>query len=143
MFIARATLTLTVACASFPEPVITGAFSMTSSKIFGVATMPRVQRNGRCLAILLAFLMVAALYSFAQEATIVGTVTDSRGAAVPKVAITATKVKTGEGSNPTANYTGQYLSPGLPICLYDVCFKAPGFGLSEKNGIVLNRDDRT
>ena len=79
---------------------------MTSSKIFGVATMPRVQRNGRYLAILFAFLMAAALYSFAQEATIVGTVTDPSGATIPNVTITATRVETGEVRTSVTNDTG-------------------------------------
>ncbi len=116
---------------------------MMSSKIFGVATMPRVQRNGRYLAILFAFLMAAALYSFAQEATIVGTVTDSSGAAVPNVAITATRVETGEVRNTATNDTGQYVLPGLPIGHYTVKVQATGFGPSEKSGIVLNVDDRS
>src|ERR1700722_2923233 len=116
---------------------------MTSSKIFGVATMPRVQRNGRYLAILFAFLMAAALYSFAQEATIVGTVTDPSGATIPNVTITATRVETGEVRTSVTNDTGQYVLPGLPIGHYTVKVQAAGFGPSEKSGIVLNVDDRS
>src|SRR5277367_2041427 len=116
---------------------------MTSSKIFGVATMPRVQRNGRYFAILFVFLMAAALHSFAQEATIVGTVTDPSGATIPNVTITATRVETGEVRTTVTNDTGQYVLPGLHIGHYSVGVKAAGFGPSEKSGIVLNVDDRS
>src|SRR5271170_3801963 len=116
---------------------------MMSSKILGIATRAHVQRRTRDCAALFAFLMMAVLYGFGQEATIVGTITDSSGAAVPKVTITATRVETGESRSGTTNDSGQYVMPGLPIGHYNLNAKAAGFGQSERNGIVLNLDDRT
>jgi hypothetical protein len=113
------------------------------SKIFGVATRPRVQRKGRHFAILLTLLLAAAALSFAQEATIVGTVTDPSGAAVPNVEVTATSVDTGVTRTVTTNDTGQYVLPSLHIGHYTLNTKAAGFGPSERAGIVLNVDDRT
>src|SRR5579863_6967230 len=116
---------------------------MMSSQILGIATRALVQRRTRYYAALFAFLMMAALNGFGQEATIVGTITDSSGAAIPKVTVTATKVETGETRSGTTNDNGQYVMPGLPIGHYNVSAKTAGFGLSERNGIVLNVDDRT
>jgi hypothetical protein len=116
---------------------------MMSSKLLGIATRALVQRRTRYYAALFAFLMTAVLYGFGQEATIVGTITDSSGAAVPKVTITVTRIETGESRSGTTNDNGQYVMPGLPIGHYNVNAKAAGFGQSERNGLVLNLDDRT
>jgi hypothetical protein len=116
---------------------------MMSSKILGIATRALVQRRTRYYAALFAFLMMAALNGFGQEATVVGTITDSSGAAIPKVTVTATKVETGETRSGTTNDNGQYVMPGLPIGHYNVSAKTAGFGQSQRNGIVLNVDDRT
>jgi hypothetical protein len=112
-------------------------------KIFGVATRPRVQRKGRYFAALFSFLLFAALYSFAQEATIVGTVTDPSGAALPNVAITVTHVETGEARTSVTNGDGQYVVSALPIGHYNVGAKAAGFSSAERNNIVLNVNDRS
>ena len=55
-----------------------------------------VRRNGARLAVLLAaFFVMFAAQALAQEATIVGTVTDPSGAAVANVSITVTNTDTG------------------------------------------------
>jgi hypothetical protein len=115
---------------------------MTSLKIVGVVTRALVQNKGRLTALFL-LLLAASLYSFGQEATILGTVTDSSGAAVPNAAITITRVETGETRSSATNETGQFVAPGLPIGHYNVSVKAAGFGSSDRNNIVLNVDDRS
>ena len=66
--------------------------SPTYAGSFGLA----VRRNGSRLAVLLAALFVIfAGQALAQEATIVGTVTDPTGAAVANAAITITNTDTG------------------------------------------------
>jgi len=111
--------------------------------IFGVATRPRAQRKGRYFAAIFVFLLLGALYSFAQEATIVGTVADPSGAALPNVAITVTHVETAETRTSVTNSDGQYVVSALPIGHYNVSAKAPGFSSADRSNIVLNVNDRT
>src|ERR1700721_960400 len=115
---------------------------MMSFEILRVAARARVQRRGRHCAALLAFLLAAAFYSFGQEATIIGTVTDPSGAALPNVAVSLTSVETGTVRSSTTNDTGQYVAPGLPIGHYSVSAKAAGFSVAERNDVVLNVGDR-
>src|SRR6202453_2640047 len=115
---------------------------MMSLKILRVAARARVQRRGRHCAALLAFLIAAALYSFGQEATIVGTVTDPSGAALPNVAVSLTSVETGGVRSSTTNDNGQYVAPGLSIGHYNVSATVAGFSVAETNNVVLNVGDR-
>src|ERR1700683_2271209 len=115
---------------------------MMSLKVLGIATRTQGQRQGRLFAALFVFLLAAALYSFGQEATIIGTVTDSSGAALPNVAVAITSVETGTVRSSTTNDTGQYVAPGLPIGRYNVSAKAAGFSAAETNDVVLNVGDR-
>jgi len=78
----------------------------------------------------------------AQEGTIVGTVTDPSGAAVPNVTVTITQVATGRVNTFTTNDTGQFAAPSLPIGNYDLKVSASGFKMEERKGIVLNVSDR-
>ena len=116
---------------------------MMSLKSFGVNARARVQRVARYCAALSMFLLAAALLTFGQDATIVGTVTDSSGAALVHVAITVTNVETNASRNSVTNDTGQYVVPSLPIGHYNMSVKASGFGPAERMGIVLAVGDRT
>lgn len=91
-----------------------------------------------CLLIL-AFATVAS----AQEATIVGTVTDPSGAAVPGVQITVTNTDTNVVHHITTNGDGQYIAADIPIGHYSVKAEASGFKLSEKTDLTLQVGDRT
>ena len=105
--------------------------------------------NGRNLCslavlfLLLCVMAVLATPAFAQEATIVGAVTDPTGASVPNAAITITNVETGQTRNLTSSSEGQYVAPDLHIGRYTVRAVAPGFKATEQNNIVLNVGDRT
>jgi hypothetical protein len=106
---------------------------------FGLA----VRRNGSRLAILLAaFFVVFAAQALAQEATIVGTVTDPSGAAVPNAAITVTNIETGQTRSLTTSGDGQYVAPDLHIGRYTVRAQGAGFKAVEQKDIVLNVNDR-
>jgi len=94
------------------------------------------------LAILGAVLLVASSHAFAQEATIVGTVTDPSGSVVPNVNITITSTDTGKVTTFTTNDAGQYVAPGLTIGHYIVKAEASGFTSAVKDGVVLNVGDR-
>ena len=67
----------------------------------------------------------------AQEATIVGTVTDPSGAVIPNVAVTVTNANTGAVRALATNDAGQYVVPGLLIGKYDLKAQAPGFKIEE------------
>ncbi|MGD0617527.1 MAG: carboxypeptidase regulatory-like domain-containing protein [Bryobacteraceae bacterium] len=85
-----------------------------------------------------AFAMVAV----AQEAAIVGTVTDPSGAAVPGVQISITNADTGQVRQITSNDAGQYVVPSLGVGKYTVKAASSGFKAFEQNDVVLNVGDR-
>jgi hypothetical protein len=78
----------------------------------------------------------------AQEATIVGTVTDPTGAAVPNAAITVTNTDTGVVSQLTTGVAGDYVAADIHIGHYTVRAEAKGFKVGEKKDIVLAVGDR-
>jgi len=78
----------------------------------------------------------------AQEATIVGTVTDPSGAAVPNAAISVTNVETGQVRNLTTGSDGGFVAPDLHIGHYTVRAQGSGFKVVEQKDIVLNVNDR-
>jgi hypothetical protein len=92
--------------------------------------------------ILAAFILAFAAGAFGQEATIVGTVTDPTGAAVPNANITVTNLDTGVVSTVQTNNVGQYVTPSVRIGGYTVRAEAAGFKVAERKGINLNVGDR-
>src|SRR5579862_3294913 len=117
------------------------SLSPTYAEILGPTTR---RRNFARLAIMtLVFLTMCALSALAQEATIVGTVTDPSGAAVPNVTITITNIDTGVARSIPSNGDGQYVVPSLTIGHYNVVATASGFKVAEQKNITLNVGDRT
>jgi len=92
---------------------------------------------------LVLFLVFLVTLSLAQEATIVGTITDPSGAAVPNVKISLTNTDTGIVTTVTSSTDGQYVAPGLHIGHYMVRAAATGFKVAEEKGITLQVGDRT
>jgi hypothetical protein len=80
--------------------------------------------------------------ALAQEATIVGAVTDQTGAAVPNASITITNTDTGQVHQTTTNSVGQYLAPSVQIGHYTIRAEVAGFKKAEQTGIVLENGDR-
>ncbi len=78
----------------------------------------------------------------AQEATMVGTVTDQTGGLVPSVTITITNEQTGAIRTLVTNNVGQYVASGLPIGTYDLKAESSAFTVEEFRGVVLNVNDR-
>src|ERR1051325_7980661 len=99
----------------------------------------RFQRFAVFSMLILAFSVCA----FAQDATVVGTVTDPSGSVVPNAAITITNTETGIVRSVTSNEAGQYLVPNLHIGRYNMKVEAKGFKSEERTGLVLNVEDRT
>src|SRR5579863_5801917 len=95
------------------------------------------------LVVLLLAVVALSFTAKAQNATIVGTITDPSGAAVPNVKVSATSVETGLVSTAVTGDSGSYVMPELKIGHYDVKAEASGFKVAEQKGLVLQVGDRT
>jgi len=114
------------------------------SPTFAGSFAAAVKRSVCRLAVLLAaFFVMFAAQALAQEATIVGTVTDPSGAAVPNVSITVTNTDTGIARTLTTSSEGQYVAPDLHIGHYSVRAQGTGFKVVEHTGLALTVGDRT
>jgi Carboxypeptidase regulatory-like domain len=87
-------------------------------------------------------LMGTSLTVFAQEATILGTVTDPTGATVPGATIRITNNDTGLMEQFPSNAAGEYVAPSLHIGRYVVRAEAAGFKSVEHKDVVLQVGDR-
>ncbi len=99
-------------------------------------------RRWRFAALSAFFILTFALLAFAQEATIVGTVSDPSGSVLPNATITITSIKTGQARTLKTNEAGQYVAPDLAIGQYNVQAQVPGFKSKVVNNVVLNVGDR-
>src|SRR6185369_1993931 len=86
------------------------------------------------LALTIAFSGTSAAQS---GATIIGTVTDSSGAAIPGATVLVSHVETGTSQTRVTDAQGRYSVPNLAIGTYDVQSELPGFQTVLKKGIVL------
>jgi hypothetical protein len=93
-------------------------------------------------AVLCCALVALSFTVRAQDATIVGTVTDPSGSSVANVKITLTNIETGLTHTVTTGDSGQYVVPDLLIGHYDAKAEAAGFKTAEQKGIVLQVADR-
>src|ERR1700736_5082987 len=117
--------------------------SLKRSLLPGKNIVFSIQRFGlRFLFVLLVGLIGFTFSTFAQQATIVGTVTDPSGAVVPAVNVTVTNSETGVVKHTQTNDAGQYVVPDLNIGHYSVKAEASGFKASEQKDIVLQVGDR-
>src|SRR5581483_2317805 len=94
------------------------------------------------LAFTAILFIFAVLQAFAQEATVVGTVTDQTGAALPNVTITLTNAETGATRTVKSNDAGEYVLPDLRVGHYTARAEGQGFTISEKTGLVVALGDR-
>lgn len=96
----------------------------------------------RAFGALMAGLVALSLPLFGQgTASIVGTVTDPSGAAVPSAKVTVTNTETGITRSTTTNTTGSYAARELTVGQYLVRVESPGFKSHERTGITLNVND--
>jgi hypothetical protein len=91
----------------------------------------------RFLIVLLVGMIAFSSSTFAQQTTIVGTVTDPSGASVPNVAVTVTNVDTGAARTFPTNDSGQFAAVDLQVGHYVVKAEAKGFKVAEQKDIVL------
>ena len=73
-----------------------------------------------------------------DRGTLTGIVTDSSGAAVPKVALTITHLDTGGVYNSTTTEAGAYTVPNLPIGAYKIDLEIAGFKKLSRSNIQLS-----
>jgi hypothetical protein len=95
------------------------------------------------VALSLFFLFALATPAFAQEATIVGSVTDPSGAAVADAKVTLTNLETGVSKVFPTNESGQFVAVDIHIGRYDIKVEKSGFKTEERKGLVLQVGDRT
>src|SRR5579863_6041159 len=105
------------------------------SSMFAGSFGSAMKRGGFFLAALFVILGAQAL---AQEATVVGTVTDPSGAAVANASVTITNTDTGVARNLPTGGDGGYVAPDLAIGHYTVHVAAAGFKAAEQKNLVLN-----
>src|SRR3989440_6833352 len=98
--------------------------------------------NLRYLLILFVLFAGLPFHASAQDATIVGTVTDQSGSVMANVKITITNAETNLARTITTNDSGQYAAVDLRIGHYSVKAEASGFKVAEEKGLVLNVGDR-
>lgn len=87
------------------------------------------------LAICLAFF---ALAQDQRTATLLGTITDSAGAAVPNATVDVTNVDTNVVTHTKTNSAGAYYAPFLIIGNYKLDVESAGFKKFEQTGLILN-----
>jgi hypothetical protein len=113
------------------------------SPMFAGSFGQAVRRSGSRLAVLLAaFFVLFAAQALAQEATIVGTVTDPSGAAVSNAKVTLTNLDTNISKNLTTNDSGQYVAVDIHIGHYNVKVEMSGFKSAERKDLTLQVGDR-
>jgi len=103
--------------------------------------MQRALRLGEfCLFLLAALIILTGQAAWTQvnRATITGTVTDSTGAVVPDVAITAMNTGTNVPTKTVSNHDGIYVLPNLVPGPYSVEFKKNGFETVLRSSVTLN-----
>jgi len=82
--------------------------------------------SGKTLVPLLLLLGMPYL-ALAQEAGIVGTITDQSGAVVSEATVTAKNLATGGSHQTSTNNVGQYTIPNLKVGVYEVSIDKEGF----------------
>jgi hypothetical protein len=114
-------------------------FSSCGRSVFSALKHVRLHH----LAVLCLAFVALSFTVKAQDATIVGTITDPSGASVPNVKVTLTNTETGLSRTATTSDSGQYVFPELKIGHYEAKAEAAGFKTAEQKGIVLQVGDRS
>ena len=81
---------------------------------------------------------VTRLNAQAATATILGTVTDASGAAIPEAAVQVKNTGTGATQTTTSDAQGRFRVSELPVGTYDIQATKTGFSTVARNGITLN-----
>jgi hypothetical protein len=96
-----------------------------------------------CSCILLALLFSpTVMFGQADTATIVGTVVDQSGAALPNAAVTLTNLGTNQKTVVKTDSAGSFVATPLKIGDYSIAVEAQGFKSATQTGVTLNVQDR-
>jgi hypothetical protein len=93
--------------------------------------------NRKAFLLSIVFLLSMNLTCFAQETSIVGTVTDTSGAVVPGAKVTVQNPAKGFMRHLTTNSAGAYVAASVPIGTYVIMVEASGFQRLVRTGILL------
>ncbi|MGH9483058.1 MAG: carboxypeptidase-like regulatory domain-containing protein, partial [Terriglobales bacterium] len=85
----------------------------------------------------LALLLAAPALPAQDTAQIQGTITDSSGAALAGVSVTATNTLTGTSRNVTTGTDGRFVLPALALGTYSLRYAKAGFSTTDVTGLVL------
>ncbi|MGH9357201.1 MAG: carboxypeptidase regulatory-like domain-containing protein, partial [Terriglobia bacterium] len=89
------------------------------------------------LLVISVMFLGSAVAGCAQQASILGIVTDSSGAVIPNAKITVSNPERGVIRHLTSNTAGSYVAADLPIGTYTVTAQVPGFRRLVTAGVVL------
>ena len=89
-------------------------------------------------SVILCLFAAAATLTAQARGTIRGTVSDSSGAVIPTVSVTALNVDTGTKQRAVADEAGNYTFPYLQVGNYTVSVERSGFRKSETTGVRVN-----
>jgi hypothetical protein len=91
-----------------------------------------------CIALLAMALSAASGWAQTFRGTILGTVTDSTGAAVVGAKVTARNVDTGIERPTATNESGEFNIPELPVGTYKVTVEKQGFQAAVTSGVMVS-----
>src|SRR5262249_40605445 len=92
--------------------------------------------------VLLCSVFAGALCGQEYRATVLGTVTDPAGAAVPGAAVVITSIESGVSSGTSTNHDGAFQAPYLMPGMYSIEVSRAGFKRHRRGPIALHVDDR-
>jgi len=135
----RALFSLAIGCLESPamnDP------ALASRKARGAVTPRHI-----CMFLLLGTILLAPSAAFAGQAvnaTLLGTVTDSSGAAVANAKVLLVETNTGINHDTRTNDSGNYVLPDLPPGVYKVTVEQSGFKRASRAGIdvIVNTTQR-
>src|SRR5580698_10959779 len=90
------------------------------------------------LAAVLFFALSSFLHAQYDNGSLVGTIRDSSGAAVPGAVVTVTNNATAVAARATTNGEGDYELPSLHVGVYTISAKASGFTDAVANNIAIS-----
>ena len=93
-----------------------------------------------CVVLLLS-LSISRLFAQAESGTVVGTVTDQVGAAIPSASVVVTHDATKFSRTVIANTSGQYVANLFPSGTLTITVEQPGFERLVRTGIQLTAAD--
>src|SRR6267154_933103 len=121
--------------------------AINAQRSTGPAVTALIKRWNCSIAVLLGTMLLgssAPILGQAVNATLLGTVTDSSGAAVVSVKVTITETNTGISRTSQTNDSGNYVFPDLPPGTYTVTAEQPGFKRASRAGfdVIVNTTGR-